>query len=264
MSVKRLAALVVALGMVGALIPVTALAAGSSYWNVAGTYGINVTVDGNSTIYPETMILTQAGTGTITGASLGSPCSLGCADFTITSGSVVGSAITFVTGTPFMITLTGAIATDGTMAGTWADGVGGQGRTGHWATTSGEATFLNASTHEQTDLAGPYPSGNVVGAVIFNSSAGSPNNLEMTLQLKKVTPNTAYDVYLFLDTYASGQGVVVGTFTTNGDGNGTFHVNAYVTPGIHTVAVDVTLHGSGNDVYVTPGLYGQNLFMTFR
>jgi hypothetical protein len=261
MSVKRLAALVVAVGMIGALVPATALAAGSSYWNVAGTYGINVVYSG--TTYPETMILTQVGTGTITGTWLGSPCSNGCADFTITSGSVVGNAITIVATSPSTVTLTGAIAPDGTMAGTWADGAGGSGRTGTWATTSGEATFIDASTHEQTDLV-PYPTGPAVGAVIFNGSAGSPNNLELTLQLKKVSPATAYDVWLFLDTYASGQGVVVGTFTTNGVGNGTFHVNTYVTPGIHTVAIDVTLHGSGNDVYVTPGLYGQNLFMTFR
>lgn len=42
------------------------------------------------------------------------------------------------------------------------------------------------------------------------------------------------------------------------------HVNTFVAPGIHTVAVDVTLHGGFNDVYVTPGLYGLNLFLYFR
>jgi hypothetical protein len=261
MSVKRLAALVLALGLVGALIPATALAAGSSYWNVAGTYGVNVVYLGVP--YPETMVLTQAGTGTITGASIGAPCTPSCVNFTITSGSVIGNTVTFVATNPFTLTLNGAIAADGSMTGTWADGAGGSGRIGTWATTSGAAAFLTASTHEQTDLV-PYPTGNAVGAVIFNGSAGSPNNLELTVQLKKVTPNTAYDVYLFLDGYTSGTGIVVGTLMTNGAGNGTFHVNTYVTPGIHTVAVDVTLHGSGNDVYVTPGLYAQDLFLTFR
>ena len=67
-----------------------------------------------------------------------------------------------------------------------------------------------------------------------------------------MAPGTAYDVYLFLDGSTSGTGIVVGTLTTNGLGNGTFHVNTQVTPGIHTVGVDVTLHGSGNDVYVEP------------
>ena len=260
-SVKRLGALVMALGLAGALLPATILAAEGSYWNVAGTYGINVrylAVD-----YPETLTLTQSGAGTITGTSLGAPCSLGCANFTITSGSVVGDTITIVATSPFTLTLTAAIAPDGSMTGSWADGAGGSGRSGTWGTTSGNAAFLTATTHAKTDLV-PYPTGDAVGAVIFNSSAGSPNNLEMTLQLKKVTPNTSYDVYLFLDSYASGQGGLVGTLTTNGVGNGTFHVNTQVTPGIHTVAVDVTLHGSGNDVFVTPGLYGQDLFLFFK
>jgi hypothetical protein len=63
-----------------------------------------------------------------------------------------------------------------------------------------------------------------------------------------VTPDTSYDVYLFLDGFTSGTGTVVGTLMTNGVGNGTFHVK----------------HGSGNDVYVTPGLYAQNLFLFFQ
>jgi len=62
----------------------------------------------------------------------------------------------------------------------------------------------------------------------------------------------------------SGQGVLVGTFTTNGVGNGTFQVNTYVTPGVHTVAIDITRAGNGNDVVVTPGLYALNLFMFFK
>ena len=64
--------------------------------------------------------------------------------------------------------------------------------------------------------------------------------------------------------WASGSGVVVGTFTTNGVGNGTFHVNTQVSPGFHTVAIDVTRAGSGADVYVTAGLYEQNLWLYFQ
>ena len=261
MSIRRLGAFVVALGLLGALIPATALAAGSSYWNVTGTYGITVTYLGVD--YPETLVLTQPGAGTITGAQIGPPCSPSCSTFTITSGSVVDNTITIVATSPFTLTLTGLIAADGTMAGSWADGAGGLGRVGTWATTAGAATFLTANSHAKTDLV-PYPLGTAVGAVIFNSSAGTPNNLEMTVQLKKVAPDTTYDVYLFLDGNGSGTGIVVGTLTTNGVGNGNFHVNWTVAPGIHTVAVDVTLHGSGNDVYVTPGLYAQNLFLFFQ
>ena len=261
MSAKRLSGLVLAVGMLAAVIPATVFAAGGSYWNVAGTYDVNVNYA--SVDYGETLTLAQAGPGTITGTSIGAPCTSLCTNFTITSGSVVGDNVTFVTGSPFPITFTGTIAADGSMSGTWLDGPGGLGRDGTWSTTSGTATSVSVDTHAKTDLV-PYPSGAAVGSVIFNGSAGSPNNLELTLQLKKVAPNTSYDVWLFLDTYASGQGHVVGTLTTNGVGNGTFHVNTAVAPGIHTVAIDVTLHGSGNDVFVTPGLYGQDLYLLFR
>jgi len=262
MSIKRIATLVMTLGLLGALIPATALAAsGGSYWNVAGTYNVDETMDNDlpGTVYKETLILTQSGTGTITGTSL---C---CALFTISTGSVVGNAITFdgVYGN-LKTRFTGVIAVNGSMSGHWMDVAGGS-RKGHWATTSGHAALVTASSHQKTDLV-PYVNqkGPAVGAVIFNSSSGDPNNLALTVQLKKVAPGTSYDVWLFLDTYASGQGHVVGGLMTNGVGNGTFHVDMHVSPGIHTVAIDVKLHGSGNDVFVTPGLYGQNLFMFFK
>lgn len=261
---KRLGALTLALGLLGA-IPATGLAAGSSYWNVAGTYNVNVEYLGVT--YPETLVLTQAGAGTITGVSLGAPCSPSCANFTITSGSVVGDAITMVATSPFALTLSGLIAADGSMTGTWADGAGGMGRTGKWATISGAAAFLTAPSHLKVNVLTQNTPGNngpVVGAVIFNSSSGEPNNLELTLQLKKVTPDTSYDVYLFIDTWASGAGRVVGSFATNGVGNGTFHVNTQVAPGIHTVAIDITLQGSGADLYVTEGLYGLNQFLFIK
>jgi len=141
--VKHIAALVIAAGLVGALVPATALASKASYWNVAGTYTINVTVDGDSsgTVYPETLILTQSGTGSITGTSLCTAC------FSITGGSVVGNTVTILATDPFRITLQGVISPDGSMAGTWADGAGGFGRTGHWATTSGTATSVLAKEH---------------------------------------------------------------------------------------------------------------------
>ena len=228
MLVKRLGALVAALGLLGVLIPATALGASNSYWNVAGTYTINLTYAGDP--YTETLVLTQSGTGTITGTSL---C---CSLFTITSGTVVGDTVT-INGNNGLGGLTllmkATITADGDMvSGTW--GTTPDGRGGAWFTTSGQAKAINVSTHAKADIYKQISvgvNGADYGAVIFNSSAGNPNNLELTLQLKKVMPDTAYDVYLFLDTYASGYGVVVGTFTTNGVGNGTFHVNTQVSPG---------------------------------
>jgi hypothetical protein len=262
MSIKRIAALVMALGLLGALIPASVLAApGSSYWSVAGTYNVDVTIDTDlpGTVYKETLVLTQSGTGTITGTSL---C---CALFTISTGSVVGNAISFdgVYGN-LKTRFTGVIAVNGSMSGRWMDVIGGS-RTGHWATTSGHAALVTVSSHQKTDLV-PYANqkGPAVGSVIFNSSSSNSNNLELTVQLKKVAPRTSYDVWLFLDSYASGRGHVVGSLMTNGVGNATLHVNTHVSPGIHTVAIDVTLHGSSSDVFVTPGLYGQNLYMFFK
>ena len=52
------------------------------------------------------------------------------------------------------------------------------------------------------------------GFVVFNNSAGTSQSFEMELALKKVAPNTAYDIYLFVDGTVSGD--KIGTVTTNG------------------------------------------------
>ena len=113
---------------------------------------------------------------------------------------------------------------------------------------------------EKVDLApvAGVPGG---GAVIFNNSSG-PNNLELTVQLKAVLPSFTYDVYLFVDgAYGAGP---VGTITTNGVGNATFHANLSLAPGVHNLGVDVALAVSGADQYLTASIYGPPLPMTFK
>ena len=104
------------------------------------------------------------------------------------------------------------------------------------------------------------------GAVIFNNSSG-PDNLQVTVQLKKVTPDFTFDVYLFIDGVWYG-GAPVGTITTNGVGNATFHMNAQVAAGGHHVAVDVALPGSGADQYLAPAFTPPQatwgILMTFK
>ena len=91
------------------------------------------------------------------------------------------------------------------------------------------------------------------GFVVFNNSAGS-NNLEMTVALKGVMPNTAYDIYLGVDSW--GTRGKVGTITTNGQGNANFHLNTAVSaPGTHTLNIDVTLKDSRADIYELPGIH---------
>lgn len=103
-------------------------------WNVGGTYVINVVylnVD-----YPETLILTQIGVE-ITGVSLDTipPGSY----FTVYDGSVNGNVIDiYANKGSLVVHMTGTIAADGSMSGTWADVSPGT-RIGTWASTSGAA-----------------------------------------------------------------------------------------------------------------------------
>jgi hypothetical protein len=103
------------------------------------------------------------------------------------------------------------------------------------------------------DLTGANSPGG--GFVVFNdrNSSAGPNNLLVTVSLKKVTPNTAYDVYLFVD--QTNVGANLGTVTTNGQGNANFQSFAALSLGAHDLGIDVTLEGSGNDVYLSDGFY---------
>jgi len=111
----------------------------------------------------------------------------------------------------------------------------------------------------------PPPGG---GFVIFNNTSG-PNNLVMTLALKGVQPNTEYDIYLGVDSWGlvPGDVVKVGTVKTNRQGNANFHLNTAVASGEHTLNVDVTLKGSGSDIYELPGIHDSptgGVTMTFK
>ena len=104
---------------------------------------------------------------------------------------------------------------------------------------------LNRSTLAETlDLPGG-------GFVVFNSSAGSNQNLEVTVALKGVEATTTYDIYLFVNG-AWYDGQVAGTVTTNKQGNANFHINALVPKGQdNTLLVDVVYAGTLADLYIT-------------
>jgi len=107
----------------------------------------------------------------------------------------------------------------------------------------------------------PPPGG---GFVIFNNPRGTNHNLEVTVSLKAVEPNTSYDIYVFVDgTWFNG--AKVGTIKTNPRGNANFHLDALLNEGDHVLALDVTETGSTNDVYETPGIHqDQGTLMVFE
>ena len=109
-----------------------------------------------------------------------------------------------------------------------------------------------------------YPSPELLpggGFVIFNNSSGVGHNLELTVSLKGLVPDTAYDIHLFVD----GVGTLVGTVITNASGNANFNMNDLLDPGDRLLNIDVTLEGSGADVFETDGIHtAGGTLMTFK
>jgi hypothetical protein len=115
---------------------------------------------------------------------------------------------------------------------------------------------LAQSKNVDLDKAVGAPGG---GSVIYHGPVGD-NQFEMELALKKVLPNTAYDVYLDippLDVY----GWCIGTITTSAAGNANLHhdcpssdTGGPLPPGPYDFRVHVTLAGSPDDLYIMTGM----------
>lgn len=98
------------------------------------------------------------------------------------------------------------------------------------------------------------------GFVVINSSSG-PNNMELTVSLKGAPANTTYEVWLEVDGQPT-LGPAVGTFTTNKQGNGNFHINMQMAPGTYDLGID--LAQSGADRFLTSNVYGAPILTTFK
>lgn len=115
-------------------------------WHATGSYQIDFRLDSDpSTPYVHDAILTQTGASVdgTGGYPAGGPHTY---TWDITAGSVSGDTINltvdYLTGAPgTTMTMVGTIASDGTVAGTWADNFGGT-RTGTWSITAGISTPL--------------------------------------------------------------------------------------------------------------------------
>jgi hypothetical protein len=100
--------------------------------------------------------------------------------------------------------------------------------------------------------------------VIFNNPSGEDGfNFQMLVSLKKVLPRTAYDVYYYVDD--GNIPYLAGTVTTNIQGNANVHFKGSIPEGGHVMMACVTLHGSGSDIYETPGIHeDQGSYMMFK
>ncbi len=128
----------------------TAMAATAPYWNTTGSYVISMVY--NSMPYAHDMVLTQDGSGNLTGHG-GSPAGSNVYTWVIDSGSVSGNTINFNAHytatadavTPLTtLTVTGTIAPNGSMSGNWSDNYQGGARSGTWTSTTGNAVALGS------------------------------------------------------------------------------------------------------------------------
>jgi hypothetical protein len=123
-------------------------------WNTTGNYVVNMEYLGIQ--HPHDMSLTQDGLGNLTGSG-GSPAGGNTYTWVITSGTVSGNSIDFLanyTATPDAVVpqtvlhVTGTIAMNGTISGTWSDNYQGGSRTGALTAVSGSSTPLGVLSAE--------------------------------------------------------------------------------------------------------------------
>ncbi len=116
-------------------------------WDVTGSWLLDFNLTGDATIYTHDAALAQAG-NVVTGSGgfpAGGPYIYA---WNVTVGSLSGNAINFTidytlgaVGTTMQ--MTGAVAPDGSMSGTWSDNFGGA-RTGDWVSSAGAAVRTHA------------------------------------------------------------------------------------------------------------------------
>ncbi len=126
-----------------------------THWDVTGNYDIGFVLDNDSTVYTHDATFTQTGSS-LTGSGgypAGGPHTYA---WDVTAGNVTGNTITLTVvynsgaiGTTMH--MTGTIANNGTMSGTWDDNFGGS-RTGTWSTSSGAATETFVSCEGKGNL----------------------------------------------------------------------------------------------------------------
>lgn len=174
---KNIAKIILAsllLAPLAGLFPLAATAAAPN-WDTTGNYVINMNYLG--TDYAHDMNLTQDSSGNLSGNGgypAGGPHTY---TWVITSGTVSGDTIDFFANytasadavTPqTVLHITGTIASNGTMSGTWSDNYQGGQRGGSWVSTSGNAVAI--PTYVKVTIV-KFVDGSMATAVSANSAA---------------------------------------------------------------------------------------------
>ncbi len=123
-------------------------------WDATGHY--TIAFDYGGTPYSHDMDLVQDSSGSLTGSG-GSPVGAHTYHWVLNSGSVEGNTINFSANytasadavTPLtVLNVTGTVAPNGTMSGTWSDNYQGGSRSGTWTTTAGAPLSLGTLSAE--------------------------------------------------------------------------------------------------------------------
>lgn len=109
--------------------------------------------------------------------------------------------------------------------------------------------------------------GDPFGTAVF-IGGGAPTNLLAAVMIHDLVEiNTTLDVYLFVDTFAQSEAVLLGTLHVDSLGRGFLIARVALPTGTHTLMLSLTLPGCDGDssctVLVTPGHFGIELSMTF-
>ena len=115
-------------------------AALSVNWNPTGSYTFDFEYSGSHYAHDATISNLSGGNYNISGGyPVGGPYADAWGGTGTISGSTVVNSVNYTVGAPGThMDMTGTIASDGTMSGTWSDNYGGN-RTGTWTTTKGAA-----------------------------------------------------------------------------------------------------------------------------
>ena len=123
-------------------------------WNVNGTYTIDFEYQGSHYVHDATITnQTQNGNYKISGGyPAGGPFTYAWNGTGKVNGNNVTNSVDYTVGAPGThMDMTGTIASNGTMSGSWTDNLGGT-RTGTWTTASGAATQATNSCRGEGDF----------------------------------------------------------------------------------------------------------------